>query len=58
VFVLPFRRDPIRFLPKSWVIKVFASRANLANIIISEKTTVKSVTSGIISLKRERGKGI
>ena len=44
----PFRSEPIKFLPMSCIMNVFASFANLAMTIRREKATVISETSGII----------
>ena len=47
----PPRRAPKRFLPSSWIIKDFASLANLAIITSKEKPSVSSETSGTMSVR-------
>lgn len=47
-FECPFRREPMRFRPRSWVMSAFANLANLAMIIRTDMATVSSAKSGIM----------
>lgn len=47
----PFPREPIRFFANNWDIKAFAILLNLAIVIRTEKTSVRSVMSGTMFLE-------